>query len=301
MNNWIREGLEGRSFRLTLRLYLLGLIALAPIGGIFALTLGAEAAFSAAPVLAVLLVMGQYAFAETKSPQSRRHETTGSIEAKAGPRKHRDETDSTDVMLQACSNFVHEFVAAAASTRAPVLIEASNSTAIETLVNSIHKTSSRGEYPLVSVSCAAIPEQLFESELFGYEMSTLNPSLPRKGLIELADHGTLFLSDIGHMPLESQAKLISVLTEQKFRRLGGTEDISVDVRVIASTNRPLDIGRRFREDLYANLMSLALNNLERYPGYLAQLLEFTREVEDVPTRARRVLSELRRNLIRDRH
>ena len=146
-------------------------------------------------------------------------------------------------------------VAAAGATT--VLIEGETGAGKEVLARFIHSRSPRANAPLQALNCAAIPEHLVESELFGYEKGAFTDAkTSRKGLFELADGGTVVLDEIGEMPLSVQSKLLRFLEERTFRRLGGTRELAVDVRVIAMTNRSLarEVSRgRFREDLYHRL------------------------------------------------
>jgi two-component system nitrogen regulation response regulator NtrX len=138
-----------------------------------------------------------------------------------------------------------------------VLIAGENGTGKELVAREIHQMSLRAEKPFVEVNCAAIPEELIESELFGHEKGSFTGALTkRRGKFDLANEGTIFLDEIADMSLKTQAKILRILQEQKFERVGGTEMIFVDVRVIAATNRDLkeEIQKgRFREDLYYRL------------------------------------------------
>jgi formate hydrogenlyase transcriptional activator len=144
-----------------------------------------------------------------------------------------------------------------AGTDATVLIIGETGTGKEPISQAIHRLSWRKDKPLVKLNCAALPENLIESELFGHEKGAFTGALARKpGRFELADGGTLFLDEIGELPLDLQAKLLRVLQEGEFERLGGTHTLKVDVRIIAATNR--DLSRRtqeghFRSDLYYRL------------------------------------------------
>ncbi len=144
-----------------------------------------------------------------------------------------------------------------AATEATVLILGETGTGKELLARAIHSISPRGDRPLVKVNCAALPAELIESELFGHEKGAFTGATARKiGRFELADGGTIFLDEIGDLPLELQAKLLRVLQEGEFERLGGTATIKVDVRVIAATNRDLEKEKAdgtFREDLFYRL------------------------------------------------
>ncbi len=145
----------------------------------------------------------------------------------------------------------------AAPTNGRVLIYGENGSGKELVARAIHALSSRRESPFVEVNCAAIPEQLIESELFGHEKGAFTGALARrKGKFEVADEGTLFLDEIGDMSLKTQAKVLRVLEEQAFERVGGKETIKVDVRVIAASNQNLhELIRegRFRDDLFYRL------------------------------------------------
>lgn len=145
----------------------------------------------------------------------------------------------------------------AAPSEGRVLIFGENGTGKELVAKAIHFNSKRKDKPFVKINCAAIPKDLIESELFGYEKGAFTGALTRKiGRIEEADTGTLFLDEIGDMNLETQAKLLRVLEENEFVRLGGTKTIKFDIRVISATNKNLEeeIGKGvFREDLYFRL------------------------------------------------
>jgi len=152
---------------------------------------------------------------------------------------------------------VLEAVEQVAATDTTVLILGETGTGKELLARAVHSVSSRKDRPLVKVNCAALPANLIESELFGHERGAFTGALSRKaGRFELADGGTLFLDEIGDLPLELQAKLLRVLQDGEFERLGGTSTVKVDVRVIAATNRDLEeaVGKGdFREDLFYRL------------------------------------------------
>ena len=144
-----------------------------------------------------------------------------------------------------------------ASTDSTVLILGETGTGKELIARAVHNISPRRERPLVKVNCAALPENLIESELFGHEKGAFTSALTQKvGRFELADGGTIFLDEIGDLPLELQAKLLRVLQEGEFERLGDTKTLTVDVRVIAATNRDLEDAAQkgdFREDLFYRL------------------------------------------------
>jgi len=152
---------------------------------------------------------------------------------------------------------VLETIRAVAPTRASVLLQGESGTGKELLARAIHDLSDRRGGPFVSVNCAALPESLVESMLFGHEKGAFTGALRQtRGAFERANRGTLLLDEISEMRLDLQAKLLRVLQEQEFERVGGTAPIQVDVRVVATTNRHLlDEVRqgRFREDLYYRL------------------------------------------------
>ncbi len=144
-----------------------------------------------------------------------------------------------------------------ADTPTTVLVVGESGTGKELVARGLHKASSRSSAPFVSINCAAVPENLLESELFGYEKGAFTGATTlRQGKFEFADRGSLFLDEVGEMALNLQVKLLRVLQEQEFQRVGGNHDIRVDVRIIAATNKDLkeevDAGR-FREDLYFRL------------------------------------------------
>ena len=138
-----------------------------------------------------------------------------------------------------------------------MLIEGESGTGKELFARALHALSPRADGPFVAINCAAIPENLLESELFGYEKGAFTGANARKpGEFELAHRGTLFLDEIGDLPLTLQAKILRALEERSFERVGGTVPLRVDVRVVAATNRELKAAvaaRQFREDLYFRL------------------------------------------------
>jgi Nif-specific regulatory protein len=157
---------------------------------------------------------------------------------------------------------VYEQVAQVARTNTTVLIRGESGTGKELIAHAIHYNSPRSKKPFIKVSCAALPEALIESELFGYERGAFTGAQARKkGRFEMAEGGTLFLDEIGDLNLSTQVKLLRVLQEREFERLGGTETIKVNVRLIAATNKDLEKAISdgvFREDLYYRLNVFAI-------------------------------------------
>jgi two-component system nitrogen regulation response regulator NtrX len=154
-------------------------------------------------------------------------------------------------------NQVRQAISAVAPTDAWVLITGENGTGKELVAHDIHRQSQRAAKPFVDINCAAIPEELIESELFGHEKGSFTGADQKKrGKFDLAHTGTLFLDEIGDMSLKTQAKILRILQEQRFERVGGTKTIKVDTRVVAATNKDLKTeiqAGRFREDLYYRL------------------------------------------------
>ncbi len=152
---------------------------------------------------------------------------------------------------------LREHIRLAAPTNASVLITGENGTGKELVARSIHYGSQRGDKPFIEINCAAIPEELIESELFGHEKGAFTGAIAqKKGKFDLADGGTIFLDEIGDMSLKTQAKVLRILQERKFERVGGTKVVEVDVRIIAATNKVLEEEIRsgnFREDLFYRL------------------------------------------------
>lgn len=149
---------------------------------------------------------------------------------------------------------VAETIDRVADTGVDVLIMGETGTGKELVARSVHHLGPRADGPFVPVDCGAIPENLLESELFGYEQGAFTGAdRQRRGLLETASGGTFFLDEIGDMPLVLQAKLLRVLQERRLRRVGGNSEVEIDVRIVAATSRDLDQmvqDRRFREDLY---------------------------------------------------
>ena len=158
---------------------------------------------------------------------------------------------------------VKDMIDKVAPTDARVLVIGSNGTGKELVARNLHQKSNRSAMPYVEVNCAAIPSELIESELFGHEKGSFTSAIKQhKGKFEQADGGTLFLDEIGDMSLAAQAKVLRVLQEKKLSRVGSDKDITVDVRVVAATNKNLkeEIAKgTFREDLYHRLSVIVIN------------------------------------------
>ena len=152
---------------------------------------------------------------------------------------------------------LYDLLEKAGPTKTNILITGESGTGKELVAKALHYNSPRKDRPFVTLNCGAIPETLIESELFGHMKGAFTDAIAtKKGLFEVADEGTLFLDEISELPLLMQVKLLRVLQDREFKRVGGTEDIRVDVRIIAATNKDLEEGvreKRFREDLFYRL------------------------------------------------
>jgi transcriptional regulator with GAF, ATPase, and Fis domain len=179
-----------------------------------------------------------------------------------------------------------------ADTNATVLIQGESGVGKEVSAKTIHFVSNRRRRPFVKINCASLPADLLESELFGHEKGAFTGAYRRKpGKFEIAERGTIFLDEIGELPLALQAKLLHVLQDQEFSRVGGGEMLRVDVRVIAATNRPLDkavADQTFREDLYYRLKVVDL--------YVPPLRE---RREEIPRLARTFIERFNAQFQRD--
>ncbi len=175
---------------------------------------------------------------------------------------------------------VRELIKSAAASDARILVLGENGTGKELVAREIHRQSSRAAGPFVEVNCASIPETLIESELFGHEKGAFTDAYSRrKGKFELAHQGTLFLDEIADMSLATQAKVLRALQEMKFERIGGEQSISVDVRVIAATNKRIQEeirAGRFREDLYfrINVVPIEVPPLRERGEDLEELVDY---------------------------
>jgi two-component system NtrC family response regulator/two-component system nitrogen regulation response regulator GlnG len=175
---------------------------------------------------------------------------------------------------------LYKAIGRAAPTDATVLVRGESGAGKELVARAVYQHSLRADKPFLVINCVAIPETLLESELFGYEKGAFTGAAGRKvGKIEQANHGTVFLDEIGDMPMAIQAKLLRLLQEKNVERLGGRQVIPVDVRIIAATNRDLEAAVRqgqFREDLYYRLkvVTLALPPLRERPGDIPLLVRY---------------------------
>ncbi|MFA7537307.1 MAG: sigma-54 dependent transcriptional regulator [Desulfuromonadales bacterium] len=185
---------------------------------------------------------------------------------------------------------VYDLIQKVAGSRANVLVTGESGTGKELVAKALHYNSDRREKPFVPINCGAIPENLLESELFGHEKGSFTGAVQQKaGLFEVANGGTLFLDEIGELPPMMQVKLLRVLQEREFRRVGGTRDMHIDVRLIAATNKDLEIevGRGgFREDLFyrLNVIRIALPSLRERREDIPLLVEHLfRKLADTET------------------
>ncbi len=203
-------------------------------------------------------------------------------------------------------NDAMEIVRKVTPTAVTVLIFGESGTGKELIAKAIHYNSPRQSGPFIAINCAAIPDNLIESELFGYEAGAFTGALQRKsGLFESANKGTVFLDEIGDLPLLTQTKILRVLQDKEIRRLGGKDNIKVDTRIIAATNRDLEkevISGRFREDLYYRLkvVTITLPPLRERKEDIPALanffiekynLEFGKKIKDISEGAMNALTE----------
>jgi len=183
-------------------------------------------------------------------------------------------------------NAIRELVKSVAATNATILLTGESGTGKELVANAIHNSSERGSGPFIKVNCAALAETLLESELFGHEKGSFTGAIAqKKGKFEAADGGTIFLDEIGEISQALQVRLLRVLQEREFQRVGGTKSVNVDVRVISATNRNLLHGVRdgwFREDLFYRLNVIAI-----------EMPALRERREDVPELAKYFLEKFR--------
>src|SRR5881398_3374998 len=191
--------------------------------------------------------------------------------------------DKIDVEIISASpkmEAVKKMILKVARSSSTVLIRGESGTGKELIARAIHNQSPRAQDMFQAVNCAAINENLLESELFGHEKGSFTGAVAdKKGLFEIADNGTLFLDEIGELDISLQAKLLRALQERQIRRVGGTRDLNIDVRVVAATNRDLlhmVEEKRFREDLYyrLNVLSIELPALRERRSDVAVLIDY---------------------------
>ena len=207
----------------------------------------------------------------------------------------------------AALNRVERLIEVVAPTDATVLIMGETGTGKELVARAIHRLSPRRNLPFITLNCAAIPTGLLESELFGYERGAFTGALQQKiGRFEMAHRGTLFLDEVGDIPLELQPKLLRALQEKSFERLGGTKTIPIDVRLVAATNRNLTqmMGDKlFRSDLYYRLKVFPIitpplrDHAEDIPVLARHFtrkyaMKMSRQIDKIPGETMRALCEL---------
>jgi DNA-binding NtrC family response regulator len=183
---------------------------------------------------------------------------------KSARKKHGENHEKYTIVTQdPVMQDILDTIKKASPTTAPVLITGESGTGKELVANSLYFHSPRSNKPFVKVNCAALPDELLESELFGHEKGAFTGAVKaRQGRFELADTGTIFLDEIGDMSLKTQAKILRVLQEQEFERVGGTTTLKTDIRIIAATNKELEKlieQEKFREDLYYRLSVIPIH------------------------------------------
>lgn len=198
--------------------------------------------------------------------ERKRTEKASRLSGKDGIHSEKEGEGQFPELVGASQKFkeVMELVSTLArTTRTSVLIQSETGTGKELIANLVHYSSSRRDEPFIKLNCSSIPHTLLETEMFGYEKGAFTDAkLSKKGLLELADGGTIFLDEIGDMDISLQPKLLQFLENRTFRKIGGIRDMKVDVRVIAATNKDLESmvkEKRFREDLYYRLKVMVIN------------------------------------------
>src|SRR5450432_4241583 len=196
------------------------------------------------------------------------------------PPSHRPATTKPFVGTNARMKEIQALVGQIGWSEAPVLIQGETGTGKEVIARELHSQSPRANRPFLKLNCAALPSELVESELFGYERGAFTGAFQKKaGMFEIADGGTILLDEIGDMDVRLQAKLLQVLQDHEFQRIGGRETIKVDVRVMEGAHRDLEKAiedRTFREDLYyrLNVINLVLPPLRERTDDIVPLAEF---------------------------
>ncbi|MGH7497239.1 MAG: sigma-54-dependent transcriptional regulator [Gemmatimonadales bacterium] len=213
--------------------------------------------------------LGAAGFIDKAEPMERVvQEIAGAVErhrlrAEVGALKRRLEGESSLIGASAAMARLKEMISRVAPVPSTVLVTGESGTGKELVARDLHRFGPNPAGPFVAINCAALPESLVESELFGHERGAFTgASATRKGAFESAERGTLFLDEIGELPLPAQAKLLRVLEERKVTRVGGTRALAVETRVLAATNRDLQAevaAGRFREDLYYRLNVIEIN------------------------------------------
>ena len=208
--------------------------------------------------------------------------------------KDRYQVEKNIIGNSAAMREVYKTIGKVAGSDITVLIQGESGTGKELIARAIHFNSTRLGKPFVAINCAAIPKDLLESELFGSERGAFTGATERKtGKFEQANHGTIFLDEIGDMPMDLQAKILRVLQEQEITRIGGSQNLSVDVRVVAATNQELQErvrNREFREDLYYRLNVVPINlaplreRSEDIPALVEYFLERACAELEIPTK-----------------
>jgi transcriptional regulator with PAS, ATPase and Fis domain len=199
------------------------------------------------------------------------------VSAAAAPERSAEETHL--VGDSAPMKKIQDIIKRAAASDATVLVLGENGTGKELVARSIHELSARHDKPFVPIACSALTESLLESELFGHEKGSFTGAIGQKfGKFEVANKGSVFLDEIGEISLSTQVKLLRVLQEREFERVGGTQSVKVDIRVIAATNRDLKLAiqeGKFREDLFyrLNVIVIQMPPLRDRDGDLAPLVK----------------------------
>jgi DNA-binding NtrC family response regulator len=199
---------------------------------------------------------------------------------------------------------VVQLIQKVAPTEATVLVRGASGTGKELVARALHANSPRRDRPLVTINCAALQETLLESEIFGHEKGAFTGAVVTKpGLVEVAEGGTLFIDEVGEMAAGLQAKLLRVLEDGHFRRVGSTQEIHADVRVIAATNKPLEDGiaaGKFREDLYyrLNVMAIELPALRERRQDIPELVQHFLTTRQLGPTRHRILPDALETLVR---